>query len=54
MHPTPVKEGKIELGFGAVGLRLAAQSRQQLLFVFSGTGQIAADGPDISVGCGDN
>ena len=36
-------------GFGAVGLRLAAQSRQQLLFVFSGTGQIAADGPDISV-----
>lgn len=36
-------------GFGAIGLRLAAQSRQQLLFVFSGTGQIAADGPDISV-----
>lgn len=36
-------------GFGAVGLRLAAQRRQQLLFVFSGTGQIAADGPDISV-----
>lgn len=36
-------------GFGAVGLRLAAQGRQQLLFVFSGTGQIAADGPDISV-----
>ena len=36
-------------GFGAVGLRLAAQRRQQLLFVFSGAGQIAADGPDISV-----
>ena len=36
-------------GFGAVGFRLAAQRRQQLLFVFSGTGQIAADGPDVSV-----
>ena len=36
-------------GFGAVGLRLAAQRRQQLLFVFSGAGQIAADGPDVSV-----
>ena len=36
-------------GFGAVGLRLAAQRRQQLLFVFSGAGQIATDGPDVSV-----
>lgn len=36
-------------GFGAIGLRLTAQRCQQLLFVFSGAGQIAADGPDISV-----
>lgn len=33
----------------AEGRHPQQQRRQQLLFVFSGTGQIAADGPDVSV-----